>query len=43
MARAALRRGGSLLVWLDTEMNWLAQHEGKPGRPPVFSDASIQF
>ena len=29
--------------WLDKEMTWLAPHDGKPGRPAVFSDAAIQF
>lgn len=40
---AALRKRGSLLVWLDKEMAWHAPNEGRPGRPPVFSDAAIQF
>lgn len=40
---AALRTRGSLLIWLDKEMTWLAPHEGRPGRPPVFSNAAIQF
>ena len=40
---AALRKRGSLLIWLDREMSWLAPHEGRPGRPPVFSDAATQF
>lgn len=40
---AALRRRGSLLIWLDREMPWLAPHEGRPGRPSVFSDTAIQF
>ena len=40
---AALRRRGLLLIWLDREMAWLAPHEGRPGRPSVFSDAAIQF
>lgn len=39
----ALRRRGSLLIWVDKEMTWYAPHEGKPGRPPVFSNAAIQF
>ena len=38
---AALRKRGSLLIWLD--MAWLAPHDGRPGRPAVFSDAAIQF
>lgn len=37
----ALKRRGSLLVWLDKDMTWLAPKAGKPGRPPVFSDAAI--
>ncbi|WP_037372424.1 IS5/IS1182 family transposase, partial [Salipiger mucosus] len=40
---AALRKRGSLLIWLDKEMVWHAPHEGRPGRPPVFSNAAIQF
>ena len=24
-------------------MMWLAPHDGRPGRPAVFSDAAIQF
>ena len=34
---------GALLIWVGKEMAWLAPHEGKPGRPLVFSDAAIQF
>jgi hypothetical protein len=34
---------GSLLIWLDKQMTWLARHDGSPGRPAVFSDAAIQF
>ena len=40
---ASLRKRGSLLIWLDKEMAWLAPHDGSPGRPAVFSDAAIQF
>ena len=40
---AALRKRGSLLIWLDKEMAWHAPHEGRSGRPPVFSNAAIQF
>ncbi len=40
---AALRRRGSLLVWLDREMEWLAPASRRPGRPQTFSDAAIQF
>ncbi len=32
-----------MLIWVDQDMAWLAPHEGWPGRPPVFSDAAIQF
>ena len=39
----ALRKRGSLLIWLDKEMTWLAPHDGSPGRPAVFPDAAIQF
>ncbi|SDY68628.1 IS5 family transposase, partial [Citreimonas salinaria] len=39
---AALRKRGSMLIWVE-EMAWLAPHEGRLGRPPVFSDAAIQF
>ena len=40
---AALRKRGSLLIWLDREMTWLASHEGRPGRPPIFPEGAIQF
>jgi len=40
---AALRKRGSLLIWLDKQMTWLVPHDGSPGRPAVFSDAAIQF
>ena len=40
---AGLRRRGSLLIWLDKGMAWHAPHEGRPGPPPVFSNAAIQF
>ena len=40
---AGLRRRGSLLVWLDREMEWAAPKRGRPGRPQTFSDAAIQF
>lgn len=39
----ALKRRGSLLIWLDKDMVWLAAKAGRPGRPPVFSDTAIQF
>jgi len=40
---AELRRLGSMLIWVDQDMGWLAPHEGRSVRPPVFSDAAIQF
>ena len=40
---AALRQRGSLLVWLDREMEWHGSPSGRPGRPQTFSDAAIQF
>jgi len=40
---ASLCKRGSLLIWLDKDMTWLAPHDGRPGRPAVFSDAAIQF
>jgi Transposase DDE domain len=39
---ASLRKRGSLPIWLDTEMTWLATHDGSPGRPAVFWDAAIR-
>ena len=39
---AALRKRGSLSVWFDPEMVWLAGKTGKRGRPETFSDAAIQ-
>ncbi|GGF81801.1 IS5 family transposase [Paracoccus acridae] len=40
---AALKQRGSLLIWLDKDMAWMAIREGRPSRPPVFSDAAVQF
>ena len=40
---AALRKRGSLLIWLDKDMIWLGPHDGCSGRPAMFSDATIQF
>ncbi len=31
------------MIWLDKEMAWHAPHEGRPGHPPVFPNAAIQF
>ena len=39
----ALRKRGSLPIWLDKEMTRQAPHEGRAGRPPVLSNAAIQF
>ena len=39
---ASLRKRGSLLVWLDKNMIWLAPHDGRSCRPAVFLDAAIQ-
>jgi len=40
---AALKRRGSLMVWLDADLQWKAPASGRSGRPAVFSDAAIQF
>ena len=40
---ASLKARGSLTVWLDKEMQWLAEPNGKRGRNQTFSDAAIQF
>jgi hypothetical protein len=39
---AALKQRGSLLIWFDPEMAWVATPRGKRGRPATFSDAAIQ-
>ncbi len=39
---AALKQRGSLLIWFDREMEWLAAPSGRRGRPATFSDAAIQ-
>lgn len=39
---AALRQRGSLLIWFDPEMEWVAAPSGRRGRPATFSDAAIQ-
>jgi hypothetical protein len=39
---AALKQRGSLLIWFDPEMEWLAAPSGRRGRPAIFSDAAIQ-
>ncbi len=40
---AALKKRGSLLIWLDKEMVWLAPKDGREGHPLVFSASAIQF
>ena len=35
---ASLKKRGSLLIWVDEDMDWLAPREGRPGRPLVFSE-----
>jgi hypothetical protein len=39
---AALKQRGSLLIWFDPEMEWIAAPSGRRGRPATFSDAAIQ-
>src|SRR4028119_299201 len=38
----ALGQRGSLLIWFDPEMEWLAAPSGRRGRPATFPDAAIQ-
>lgn len=38
----ALKRRGSLTIWLDPAMTWDATPTGKRGRQPVYGDAAIQ-
>jgi len=40
---AALRKRCFFLIWLNKGMTWFAPREGRPGHPPMFSDAAIQF
>lgn len=40
---ASLRERGSLDVWFDITMEWLAAASGRPGRPERFSDRAIEF
>ena len=37
---AVLRKRGSLLIWLDKDMTWLAPHDGSP---PKFDSKSGNF
>lgn len=39
----ALRRRGSLLIWLDKDLAWLADKAGRLGRSQQFSDAAIHL
>lgn len=39
----SLKQRGSLLLWIDKEMDWLAPASVKRGRAEKFSDAAIQF
>jgi len=43
MANASLGTRGSRLIGVDEDMTWRAPRDRRPGRPPVFSDAAIQF
>jgi hypothetical protein len=38
---ASLKKRGSLQIWLDKAMTWLAPPDGCPGHPAVFSDGAI--
>ena len=38
----ALKRRGSLAIWLDPDMTCEAVPTGKRGRQPVYSDAAVQ-
>ena len=40
---AALKARGSLTLWFDADMQWLAAPSGRRGRQHTFSDACIQF
>ena len=38
----ALKARGSLMIWLDRDINWYGTPLGKRGRTPTFSDTAIQ-
>jgi Transposase DDE domain len=38
----ALKRRGSLTIWLDLGMTWVVLPTGKRGRQPAYSDAAVQ-
>lgn len=40
---AGLKKRGSLRIWPDKDMVWLAPKDGREGHPLVFTDAAIQF
>lgn len=40
---AALKERGSLRIWLDPQMEWLAAPSGRRGRPAIVSDAAMQI
>ena len=37
-----LKRRGSLTIWFDPEMSWVATPPGKRGRQQSYSDTTIQ-
>ena len=39
----ALKKRGSMLIWIDKEMAWNGVPSGKRGRSKTYSDAAIQF
>lgn len=39
----SLKQRGSMLLWIDKDMDWLAAGSGKRGRAETFSDAAVQF
>ena len=39
----SLKQRGSMLLWINKNMDWLAPGSGKRGRAEKFSDAAIQF
>ncbi len=40
---AALKERGSLRIWPDPQMEWLAAPSGRRGRPAIVSDAAMQI
>jgi hypothetical protein len=39
----SLCQRGSLMLWIDKDMEWAGAPSGKRGRSPSFSDAAVQF